>query len=94
VSSISGRLGTPRLASYCASKWGLLGFAKALAEEVRGHGIQVMSVCPGSVATEMLEKGLPGAKPQMTPEAIAGTLLYLATRAPSAMTGAAIDVFG
>lgn len=94
VSSISGRLGTPRLASYCASKWGLLGFSKATAEEVRRHNVQVMAVCPGSVATEMLAQGMPGSKPQMEPEAIAALILYLATEAPAAMTGAAIDIFG
>jgi NAD(P)-dependent dehydrogenase (short-subunit alcohol dehydrogenase family) len=94
VSSISGRLGTPRLASYCASKWGLLGLSKATAEEVREHNVQVMAVCPGSVATEMLARGLPGAEPQMEPQAIAAVLVYLAIEAPAAMTGAAIDVFG
>ena len=94
VSSISGRLGTPRLASYCASKWGLIGFTKAAAEETAPHNVQIMTVCPGSVATEMLAKGLPGAKPDMTPEAVASLLLYLGTEAPEAMNGSAIDMFG
>jgi NAD(P)-dependent dehydrogenase (short-subunit alcohol dehydrogenase family) len=94
LSSISGRLGTPLLAAYCASKWGLLGFAKAAAEEVREHGIQIFSVCPGSVDTEMLRQGLPGAEPAMAPEDVAAVVLYLSTGAPDAMTGAAVDVFG
>jgi 3-oxoacyl-[acyl-carrier protein] reductase len=94
VSSISGRLGTPRLASYCASKWGLIGFGKAAAEEAREHDVHVFSVCPGSVDTEMLRQGLPGAEPQMTPDDVAGLILYLATEAPAAMTGTAIDLFG
>ncbi len=94
VSSISGKLGTPQLAAYCASKWGLIGFTKATAEEVRGDGVHVFSVCPGSVDTEMLQKGLPGAKPAMEPEDVADVIVYLATDAPEAMTGAAVDVFG
>ena len=94
VSSISGRLGTPRLASYCASKWGLIGFTKAAAEEVAPHNVQIMAVCPGSVDTEMLAKGLPGAKPDMAPDAVAALLLYLGTEAPDAMNGSAIDMFG
>jgi 3-oxoacyl-[acyl-carrier protein] reductase len=94
VSSISGRLGTPELASYCASKWGLIGFSKASAEEARGNDVQVFSVCPGSVDTEMLQKGLPGAKPQMTAEQVAALIVYLAVDAPAAMTGAVIDMFG
>lgn len=94
VSSISGKLGTPNLAAYCASKWGLIGLTKATAEEVRNHGVQVFAVCPGSVNTEMLQKGLPGAKPAMEPRDVSDVIVYLATRAPAAMTGAAVDVFG
>jgi 3-oxoacyl-[acyl-carrier protein] reductase len=94
VSSISGRLGTPELASYCASKWGLIGFSKASAEEMRDHNVQVFSVCPGSVATEMLQKGLPGAEPQMTADEVAALIVYLAMDAPAAMTGSVIDMFG
>lgn len=94
VSSISGKLGTPNLAPYCASKWGLIGFTKAIAEELREHNIQVYAVCPGSVDTEMLRIGLPGAEPDMDPEAVASLLVYLALDAPAAMTGAAVDLFG
>jgi 3-oxoacyl-[acyl-carrier protein] reductase len=94
VSSISGKLGTPLLTAYCASKWGLLGFSLAAAEELRPKGIQVFAVCPGSVNTEMLQQGLPGAKPDMEPEDVASVIVYLGTEAPDAMTGAALDVFG
>jgi 3-oxoacyl-[acyl-carrier protein] reductase len=94
VSSISGKLGTPLLTAYCASKWGLLGFSLAAAEELKPEGIQVFSVCPGSVNTEMLPQGIPGAAPDMEPEDVASVIVYLATEAPDAMTGAAVDVFG
>ena len=94
VAAISGRLGTPRLASYCASKWGLIGFTKAAAEEVAPHNVQIMAVCPGSVDPEMLAKGLPGAKPDMAPDAVAALLLYLGTEAPDAMNGSALAMFG
>jgi 3-oxoacyl-[acyl-carrier protein] reductase len=94
VSSISGKLGTPLLTAYCASKWGLLGFSLAAAEELRPKGLQVFSVCPGSVNTEMLQQGLPGAVPDMEPEDVASVIVYLGTEAPDAMTGAAVDVFG
>lgn len=94
VSSISGTLGTPGLTAYCASKWGLLGLSKATAEEVRAKGIQVFSVCPGSVNTDMLQKGLPGAEPDMEPEDVASVIVFLATDAPDAMTGASLDLFG
>jgi len=94
VSSISGKLGTPLLTAYCASKWGLLGFSLAAAEELKPKGIQVFSVCPGSVNTVMLQQGLPGAAPNMDPEDVASVIVYLGTEAPDAMTGAAVDVLG
>jgi fengycin family lipopeptide synthetase B len=92
IGSISGTLGTPRLSAYCASKHGLIGLMRALAEEVREDGLQVNVINPGSVDTDMLRGS--GFQPDMAPEAIAEVALYLAARAPAAMTGASLDVFG
>ncbi|HET6279910.1 MAG TPA: SDR family NAD(P)-dependent oxidoreductase [Polyangia bacterium] len=94
ISSISGRQGTAGLTAYCAAKHGVVGFTRALAEEVRGAGIAVNAVCPGSVDTDMLRIGMPGAKPQMSPEDVAGVVLYLVAEAPPALTGSCVDVFG
>jgi NAD(P)-dependent dehydrogenase (short-subunit alcohol dehydrogenase family) len=94
VASISGRLGTPGLTAYCAAKHGVVGLTRALAEELRPQGIPVNAVCPGSVDTDMLRIGMPGATPQMSPEDVAGVVLYLAAEAPVALTGSCVDVFG
>jgi NAD(P)-dependent dehydrogenase (short-subunit alcohol dehydrogenase family) len=94
IASISGRQGTAQLTAYCAAKHGVVGLTRALAEEVRGDAIAVNAVCPGSVDTEMLRAGLPGAEPDMSPQDVAGVVVYLATEAPAALTGACIDVFG
>jgi 3-oxoacyl-[acyl-carrier protein] reductase len=94
IASISGRQGTAGLTAYCAAKHGVVGLTRALAEELRGEGIPVNAVCPGSVDTDMLKVGMPGAKPAMSPEDVAGVVLYLATDAPPAMTGSCVDVFG
>jgi NAD(P)-dependent dehydrogenase (short-subunit alcohol dehydrogenase family) len=94
VSSISGRQGTAGLTAYCAAKHGVVGLTRALAEEVRADGIQVNAVCPGSVDTEMLQQGMPGAKPDMSPVDVANVVLYLAVYAPPALTGTCLDVFG
>jgi NAD(P)-dependent dehydrogenase (short-subunit alcohol dehydrogenase family) len=94
IASISGRQGTARLTAYCAAKHGVVGLTRALAEEVRDDGIVVNAVCPGSVDTDMLRAGLPGAQPDMSPDDIAGVVLYLATGAPVALTGSCVDVFG
>jgi hypothetical protein len=42
----------------------------------------------------MLRVGMPGAKPDMSPEDVAGVVLYLLGSAPSALTGSCVDVFG
>ena len=59
-----GRQGTALLSAYCAAKHGVVGLTRALAEELRDDGIAVNAVCPGSVDTEMLRVGMPGAKPR------------------------------
>lgn len=98
IASIAGREGTPLLSAYCAAKHGVVGFTRALAEELRAAKVSVNAICPGSVDTAMLREGLPGAKPDMTPDDIAATALFLATPppfgAPHALTGSCIDVFG
>ena len=94
ISSIAGRQGTPELAAYNAAKHGVIGLTRSLAEELRSAKVPVNAICPGSVDTEMLREGRPGAEPDMTPEDIARTALFLAADAPLALTGACIDVFG
>jgi len=92
VSSISGTLGSPESSAYNASKWGLIGFTKSLAEELRVDGVQVMCVSPGSVDTDMLRR-TPFA-PAMTPEDVAKVIAWCAAEAPAAMTGSNVEVFG
>jgi NAD(P)-dependent dehydrogenase (short-subunit alcohol dehydrogenase family) len=94
IASIAGRLGTPELAAYNAAKHGVVGLTRSLAEELRAQHIAVNAICPGSVDTQMLQEGRPGAVPAMTPDDIARTALFLAADAPVALTGACIDVFG
>lgn len=94
IASIAGREGTALLAAYCAAKHGVVGLTRALAEELRAAKVSVNAVCPGSVDTAMLREGMPDARPEMTPDDIARTVLFLATGAPIALTGACIDVYG
>jgi len=94
IASIAGRAGTAMLSAYCASKHGVVGLTRALAEELRGDGIAVNAICPGSVDTDMLQQGMPGGTPKMTSGDVAHVALFLASAAPQALTGACIDVFG
>jgi len=94
IASIAGRQGTAQLGAYCAAKHGVIGLTRSLAEELRFSRIAVNAVCPGSVDTNMLRIGMPGAQPLMAPADVARVVLFLATDAPAAMTGSCIDVFG
>jgi len=56
VSSKSGRQGIAFDAPYCASKFGVIGFSEALAEEVAGAGVRVQVMAPGRFATDVLRQ--------------------------------------
>jgi NAD(P)-dependent dehydrogenase (short-subunit alcohol dehydrogenase family) len=63
VGSIASKRAFPGWAAYCASKWGLLGFAKSLGEELKGK-IKVSTVLPGAVDTPLWE-GIGGDRSRM-----------------------------
>jgi short-subunit dehydrogenase len=53
ISSISGKLGSPKRAGYCASKHALHGFFDALRSEYFEKNIRVTMICPGYIQTEI-----------------------------------------
>jgi meso-butanediol dehydrogenase/(S,S)-butanediol dehydrogenase/diacetyl reductase len=55
IASIAGKRGDAKLAHYSASKFAVVGFTQALAQEVAAHGIRVNAVCPGLVETAMID---------------------------------------
>jgi len=58
ISSVAGKVGVPMRSAYCAAKHGLLGYADSLRSEVAGQGVQVLSVSPGSVRTNVSRNAL------------------------------------
>ncbi len=56
TASLAAKVGAPLLAHYSASKFAVLGWTQALAREHGRDGIRVNAVCPGFVATPMLER--------------------------------------
>jgi NAD(P)-dependent dehydrogenase (short-subunit alcohol dehydrogenase family) len=85
LASEAGRRGLPNEATYCASKFGQVGFTRALDHELREQGIRCTNICPGGVATDFaLDDGrgrtpkvLPG---MMTPEDVAEFVVFALER--------------
>jgi NAD(P)-dependent dehydrogenase (short-subunit alcohol dehydrogenase family) len=61
MSSVGGRVVHPFLGPYQASKWAIEAITDALRKELRPWGIQVIAVEPGSMKTEIWDKGLEAA---------------------------------
>jgi 3-oxoacyl-[acyl-carrier protein] reductase len=82
IASLAGKNSFAGGGLYCASKWGLLGFTYCLAEDLRGYGIRVSAVCPGTVATEFSpHTGKEPAK-MLQPEDVAHAVAAILTAAP------------
>ena len=58
VSSISGRIALPLVGPYAASKFGLEAVSDSLRREVGEHGVRVVVIEPGPIATPIWDKGL------------------------------------
>src|SRR5262249_18804967 len=79
VSSQAGRHGYADVPSYCASKFGLLGYAAALRDHVRktGANIRVFNFCPGLVDVENVTAGAEAKAGFIHVSNLAKTLLYV-----------------
>jgi NAD(P)-dependent dehydrogenase (short-subunit alcohol dehydrogenase family) len=82
IASLAGKNAFAGGAAYCASKWGLLGFTYCLAEDLRGYGIRVSAVCPGTVESEFSPH--PGKDPQkmLQPDDVAHAVEMILLAAP------------
>ncbi|MEN9203735.1 MAG: SDR family oxidoreductase [Thermostichus sp. DG_1_6_bins_120] len=81
VISIAGKRAFPNWGAYCASKFGLMGFSQALAEEERQYGIRVTSLCPGSVDTPLWDTDTVAVNfdrsKMLSPEWVADVIAYI-----------------
>lgn len=82
VASLAGKNAFANGAIYCASKWGLLGFTKCAAEDLRGHGIRVSAICPGTVVTEFSPHAGRDESKMLQPEDVAHAVAAMVTEDP------------
>ena len=106
VASILGLVGANGLIPYCAAKGGVVNLSRALASEWARYGIQVNSLCPGYVITDINREKLSDEKTQAallakTPAGrlgqvgdMTGAALFLASPASDYMTGQSLTVDG
>ena len=104
MSSVIGIHGNGGQANYAASKAGLIGVTKSLAQEVASRGVRVNAIAPGFIATDMTDK-IPEAarenyvasnplKRMGTGEDIANAALFLASDMSNYITGQVLPVDG
>lgn len=104
MSSVGGEIGLPGQSNYAASKAAQVAISKSLSKEVAKRNITVNNVLPGFIETELIadlpEDQVKEYKKQVplrrfgTTEEVANTVLFLASREASYITGASIEVSG
>lgn len=82
ISSLAGKNPVPNGAAYSASKWALNGLSYTLAEELRGHGIRVSVICPGSTETNLSPHAGKDHANMLQPDDVAHVVEMLVTQAP------------
>jgi NAD(P)-dependent dehydrogenase (short-subunit alcohol dehydrogenase family) len=89
VSSIAGLEGFAEGTVYCAAKFGLIGFTRALAHELKPANIRVTALCPGSVETDFFDRYRPTLERQqmLRVEDTVRALLYVLTSPPNVLHG-------
>lgn len=84
ISSMAGKDAWEGTGVYSASKFGIQGLSRALADEGRTHNVRVSCICPGMVDTPMITGDDVGSREQLIRVAdVAEAAIYLATLAPN-----------
>ncbi|HJV71922.1 SDR family NAD(P)-dependent oxidoreductase [Ideonella sp.] len=96
VASLSAQRGAALMGAYTASKSVVMRLTEAMAGELKGHGINVNCVLPGTLDTPENRQAMPGADPArwVQPDDLAQVIEFLSSPAARAIHGAAVPVTG
>lgn len=104
IASIVGVTGNPGQANYAASKAGMIGMAKSMAQEVASRGITINSVAPGFIETPMTDALSEDQRGKLietipsghlgSPDDVAACVLFLASIEAAYVTGQTLHVNG
>jgi 3-oxoacyl-[acyl-carrier protein] reductase len=85
LASVAGLRAFPHEAVYNASKFGQVGFTRALDHEMREHGVRCTNLCPGGIATDFAMgtgRDETSTEGMLTADQVADTVVYCVTRPP------------
>jgi NAD(P)-dependent dehydrogenase (short-subunit alcohol dehydrogenase family) len=96
VGARPGIKGSKNASAYSASKSAVIRITESMAAELRGEGINVNCVLPGTMDTPQNREAMPNAKHEdwVPLEAVADVVMFLASQEARAIHGASIPVFG
>lgn len=96
ISSIWGTKGGPNRSAYISSKHAVIGFSKALGEELKPYGIRVNAICPGPVDTKMIDEFGPNVNKEgwLAPIDLANIIVDFCLPKMKAVTASSIEAFG
>jgi NAD(P)-dependent dehydrogenase (short-subunit alcohol dehydrogenase family) len=96
VSARAATEGKAHMIPYCASKAAVITLTEGLSAELKGAGINVNCVLPGTLDTPQNRAAMPDQDFSLwvSPEALADVIAFLASDAARCVTGAAIPVYG
>jgi len=104
ITSVVAVTGNPGQVNYCASKAGIIGFTKSLAQEIASRNITVNAVAPGFIDTDMTSELNDKARDAIlatipmkklgSPDDVAAAVVYLASSGANYVTGTTLHVNG
>lgn len=94
IASIHGLVGDGNVVPHCASKAGLIGMTKAMAEALRQYDVRVNAIAPGSIEPDSAARRGGSPQEKVTQADLASLVAYLSSDLSRTITGSVIEAYG